>query len=109
MGIEPSIQNAVGNVSGAVNSSLAQIADYTEANVTVTGGETTAGFFVNGTSSTELNLVRDLGNCILGGGGTLSNSGIYPDGPDIVTFIATNVGTQTVNVFGRLSWTEAQA
>jgi hypothetical protein len=101
--------NAVGNVSGAVNSSLAQIADYTGASVTVSGGETTAGFFVNQTSSTELNLVRDLGNCILGGGSTLSNTGIYPDGPDIVTFIATNVGSVTVNVFGRVSWTEAQA
>ncbi len=101
--------NAVGNVSGAVNSSLAQIADYTGANVTITGGEVTAGFFVNQTSSTELNLVRDLGNSILGGGSTLSNTGIYPDGPDIVTFIATNVGSATVNVFGRISWTEAQA
>jgi len=101
--------NAVGNVSGAVNSSLAQIADYTGANVTITGGEVTAGFFVNQTSSTELNLVRDLGNSILGGGGSTANTGIYPDGPDIVTFIATNVGTTTVNVFGRVSWTEAQA
>jgi hypothetical protein len=101
--------NAVGNISSVVNSSLAQIADYSGQNVQVTGGETTAGFFVDGTGTTELSLVRDLGNSILGGGGLTSNSGIYPDGPDVLTFIAQNVGVQTVNVFGRLSWTEAQA
>jgi hypothetical protein len=101
--------NAVGNVAGIVNSSLAQIADYGGATVTVTGGETTAGFFVEGTSTTNLDLVRDLGNSILGGGTAVANTGIYPDGPDILTFTATNVGTVAANVFGRLSWTEAQA
>jgi hypothetical protein len=101
--------NAVGNISGAVNSSLAQIADYSGLNVSVIGGEITGGFFVEGTSTTDLDLVRDLGNSILGGGSTTSNTGIYPDGPDIVTFTATNVGTVAANVFGRVSWTEAQA
>lgn len=101
--------NAVGNSPSVVNSSLAQIADYSGQNVQVIGGETTAGFFVDGTGTTDLALVRDLGNSILGGGGLTSNAGIYPDGPDVLTFIAQNVGVQTVNVFGRLSWTEAQA
>ena len=101
--------NAVGNVSSAVNSSLAQIADYGGLNVQVTGGETTGGFFVDGTGTLDISLVRDLGNSILGGGAATSDTGIYPDGPDVLTFTATNLGLQAVNIFGRLSWTEAQA
>ena len=101
--------NAVGNVASSVNSSLAQIADYSGKTVGVVGGETTGGFFVNGTSTTDLILVRDLGNAILGGGGTTSDTGIYPDGPDVLTITATNVGLIPVNAIGRISWTEAQA
>lgn len=101
--------NAVSGSTTAVNSSLAQIADYAGQNYQVNGGEITAGFFVDGTGTSDLSLVRDLGNSILGGGSTTSNTGIYPDGPDILTFTAQNVGLNTVNVFGRLGWTEAQA
>jgi hypothetical protein len=101
--------NAVGNVSGLQNSSLAQIADYAGGSTNISGGEVTAGFFVNNTSSIDLDKVRDLGNCILGGGGTTSNNQIYPDGPDVLTITATNVGTATIDVLARLSWTEAQA
>jgi hypothetical protein len=101
--------NAVSGSATEVNSSLAQIADYAGQVVQVIGGETTAGFFVDGTSTSDLSLVRDLGNSILGGGGLTSNTQIYPDGPDVLTFTAQNVGVQTVNVFGRLGWTEAQA
>jgi hypothetical protein len=101
--------NAVGNVASAVNSSLAQLADYGGLDVQVVGGETTGGFFVDGTGTLDISLVRDLGNSILGGGGNTSNTGIYPDGPDVLTFTATNLGLQPVNIFGRLSWTEAQA
>ena len=101
--------NAVGNAASAVNSSLAQIADYGGGTVTVSGGETTGGFFVNGTGTSDLSLLRDLGNSILGGGTTVSNTGIYPDGPDILTITAQNVGTIPANVLGRISWTEAQA
>ena len=102
--------NAVGNVSGQINSSLAQIADYAGGNVTVSGGEVTAGFFVSGTSTLDLGTVRDLGNSILGGGGATANVQIYPDGPDVLTITATNLtpGT-TVSLLTRLSWTEAQA
>jgi hypothetical protein len=101
--------NAVSGSTTAVNSSLAQIADYGGQNYQVVGGETTAGFFVDGTGTSDLSLVRDLGNSILGGGGLTSNTEIYPDGPDVLTFTAQNVGLNTVNVFGRLGWTEAQA
>jgi len=105
--------NAVGNVSGATNSSLAQIADYAGTTGSVSqlsGGEKTAGFFTNSTTSLDLTLVRDLGNSILGGGtSAYSNATIYPDGPDVLTITVTNVGTGAVQVLGRVAWTEAQA
>jgi hypothetical protein len=103
--------NAVGNVTGRVNSSLAQIADYAGiTTTTVSGGEVTAGFFVgSGAQSIDLSQVRDLGNSILGGGGTTANTQIYPDGPDTLSIVVTNLTTTSCNVFGRLSWTEAQA
>jgi hypothetical protein len=102
--------NAVGNVTGRINSSLAQIADYAAGSTIVTGGEVTAGFFVgSGANSIDLSQVRDLGNSILGGGGTTANTQIYPDGPDTLTIVVTNLASASCNVFGRLSWTEAQA
>jgi hypothetical protein len=102
--------NAIGNATGQQNSSLAQIVDYAGGSTTVTGGEVTAGLFSSGTSTLDLSSVRDLGNCILGGGGATSNSGIYPDGPDTLTITVTNIAaTGDVNVTARISWTEAQA
>lgn len=103
--------NAIGGALNQQNSSLAQIADYGGPfNLTsVTGGEVTAGFFVSGTSSIDLDRVRDLGNSILGGGGLTANTQIYPDGPDVLTIVVTNVGSSAVDVLARLSWTEAQA
>jgi hypothetical protein len=103
--------NAVGNATNRVNSSLAQIADYSGGSTTITGGEVTAGFFVgSGANSIDLTQVRDLGNAILGGGGSTSREQIYPDGPDTLTITATNIrGSGDVEIFGRLSWTEAQA
>jgi hypothetical protein len=103
--------NAVGNVTGRANSSLAQIADYAGiTTTTVSGGEVTAGFFVgSGANSIDLSQVRDLGNSIVGGGGTTANTQIYPDGPDTLTIVVTNLTLTPCNVFGRLSWTEAQA
>lgn len=101
--------NAVGNAAGVANSSLGQIADHGTGATTVAGGEITGGFFVNTTSSISLENVRDLGNSILGGGTAVANTGIYPDGPDILTIVVTNLGSASVEVLGRLSWTEAQA
>ncbi len=101
--------NAIGNVPGFQNSSLAQIADYAGGSTIISGGEVTAGFLANQTQTISLANVRDLGNSILGGGGTNANVQIYPDGPDVLTITATNVGPTSVQVFGRLSWTEAQA
>jgi len=98
-------------VSGGAtqNSSLAQIASYAGGTTTVSGGEVAGGFFVQGTDRLDLTTVRDLGNSILGGGGTNSNSQIYPDGPDTMTIVVRNLGASNATVFGRLGWTEAQA
>jgi hypothetical protein len=101
--------NAVGNTVGAVNSSLAQIADHGTGATTVSGGEVTGGYFVASTGSTDLKSLRDLGNAILGGGAANSNTAIYPDGPDTLTFVVTNLGAANADVLGRISWTEAQA
>jgi hypothetical protein len=91
------------------NSSLAQVAEYT-AGVTITGGDITGGFFVSQTTSIDLSTVRDLGNSILGGGtGATSTTNIYPDGPDVLTIMVRNLGASNATLFGRISWTEAQA
>jgi hypothetical protein len=93
------------------NSSLSQIAFYPSAsNVTVSGGEITGGFLSQGTNSVDLTSLRDLGNSILGGGASASNTQIYPDGPDTLTIVVTNLSTSgSIDILGRLSWTEAQA
>jgi hypothetical protein len=94
-------------------SSLAQIT-YHASGSQVTGGETIFSFFAaGGVTQQDLNLVRDLGSSILGGG-TTNNvptgfQNIYPDGPDIVTVKATSVSTLPSTLNARFSWTEAQA
>ena len=99
------------NVGG---SSLAQVC-FHGASRTVTGGEVVGGFYVNsggttfGTTTYNLTRIRDLGNSILGGGGANVNSQFYPDGPDIITVVVQALTTGTSSVFGRISWTEAQA
>jgi len=111
----PSSSTTWGLITTTATSSLAQIADYASVgnfggNTTISGGEVTGGFFVNATNSVDLSLVRDLGNSILGGGTTTTNDGIYPDGPDVLTIVVTNLSTtNAASVVGRLSWTEAQA
>jgi hypothetical protein len=98
--------------SGFANSSLAQIAPYPSAsNVSTTGGEIVAGFYVgSGAQTLDLSELRDLGNSILGGGGPNSGTQIYPDGPDTLTINVTNLaGSGNLEVLGRLTWTEAQA
>jgi hypothetical protein len=101
--------NAVKGSIATNNSSLAQIADFAGGSTKIYGGETTGGFFVSNTGSIDLTLVRDLGNNILGGGGATSDIQIYPDGPDVLTIYAQNIGTASMDVIARLSWSEAQA
>jgi hypothetical protein len=101
--------DAIGNVGGQANSSLAQIADFSSLDIPIFGGEVVAGYFIDGTGSLDLGLVRDLGNSINGGGSANVSAEIYPDGPDVLTIIATNLGSSTAEIQGRISWTEAQA
>jgi hypothetical protein len=106
-----------GAFTAAGGSSLAQIATHsTSGATTVSGGESILSFFVYTPSvvQQDLNLVRDLGNSILGGGTNTTvpttTTNLYPDGPDVVTVKVTNLSTVTSNsIAARISWTEAQA
>lgn len=96
-------------------SSLAQYIFHT-AGQTAAGGEVIYSFFTNVGAATQqdLALVRDMGTSILSGGNTTAASkteaNLYPDGPDVLTIVATNITTQGTNsINSRLSWTEAQA
>jgi hypothetical protein len=108
-----------GRISGgtfiaAGGSSLAQIALHT-AGQTYLAGESIAAAYTNTNGQTTLDLtqVRDLGNAILGGGTTnaitATTENLYPDGPDVLTVVATNIGAAAANIQARLTWTEAQA
>jgi len=101
--------NAVKNSLNTPNSSLAQIADYAGGSYVMQGGEVTGGFFTSSTGTIDLSQVRDLGTSVLSGGSAYSNTQVYPDGPDTLTIVVTNVGTGPQSVLGRVSWTEAQA
>lgn len=97
-------------------SSLVQYINHTS-NTSVFGGESIFSCFTNAsggpttftTTQIDMPLVRDLGNSIIGGGNNNPNTGFYPDGPDMVTIVARNLGTLPSMIFSRLSWTEAQA
>jgi hypothetical protein len=98
-------------------SSLSQYINHSPG-TSITGGEVIYGFYLNttgvatqfNTTQQDLMLVRDLGTSILSGGNSLfSNVNVFPDGPDMVTIIATNIGPVVANINSRVSWTEAQA
>jgi len=104
-----------GTFSNAGGSSLSQVAFHT-AGQTIIGGEDIFAFFTTtpGVTGYALELIRDLGNSILGGGNSLNvpttNQNVFPDGPDMITVCATNVTAVTTNSLNaRISWTEAQA
>jgi hypothetical protein len=99
------------NVGG---SSLSQVATH-GAGQTYAGGESVAAAYTNSNGQTTLDLtqVRDLGNSILGGGTNnlvpTTTANLYPDGPDVLTVVATNIGAAAATIQARLTWTEAQA
>jgi hypothetical protein len=99
----------------APTSSLAQIAFNTTLGTTITNGESVAAAYTNTSGQTTLDLtqVRDLGNSILGGGTTTavptSQTGFYPDGPDILYVVATALTATSSTIVARLTWKEAQA
>jgi hypothetical protein len=89
-------------------SSLAQYILHTAGTETIAGGENVFSFFTNsgGVTQQELNLVRDLGNSILGGG-TSSVSSRFPDGPDVMTMCATPVALTYLNSSGNGTFTQS--
>jgi hypothetical protein len=100
--------------ANGITSSLAQVATNTNA-VTVTGGESVFAAYSNtsGNTTLDLSIVRDLGNSILGGGTSntvpTTQSGFYPDGPDILYIVATPLTSTSSTIVARLNWKEAQA
>ena len=82
---------------------------------TISGGDRIFAFYTENAGGTnysvtrvDLTKVRDLGNSILNGDGSTSCPG-FPNGPDILTIQATNLGSAAANISATLSWTEAQA
>jgi hypothetical protein len=81
------------------------------------GGEVIYGFYVDtGVQSYDLTAVKEISNCILGGGtsnyaSTTSPNptGIFPDGPEVLAVRVTNIAGGQRSVDARFSWTEAQA
>ena len=63
------------------------------------------------TTQQDLTQLLALGTSILSGGSANAATNIYPDGPDVLTFVATNLeGTNIYrSVQARFSWNEAQA
>jgi len=126
--LNPSHISSAGTWVNVGGSSLAQYA-VLSAGVTIFGGEQIFRFFTTPNSnafaagqppvitSQGLDLVRDLGNSILGGGtdnvlnATASTpfKNIYPDGPDVLVVTAQNIDGNARNIQARLSWSEAQA
>jgi hypothetical protein len=78
-------------------------------------GEAVFGFYLNtnqGTYSTtqqDLTQLLAIGSSILGGGGANAATSIYPNGPDVLTFVVQNIDSATRSIQARYSWNEAQA
>lgn len=82
---------------------------------TISGGDRIFAFYTENAGGTNFSVtqfdaakVRDLANSILNGNGSQINPS-FPNGPDILTIIATNLGSSAANILCRISWTEAQA
>ena len=103
--------------------SLAQYAVLAN-NAELVGGEVVyafyagdAGGFGAGASTVPLTDVKEISNCILGGGkSTLDDTfptGIFPDGPEVLAVRVTNIaggfGSGARSADFKFSWTEAQA
>jgi hypothetical protein len=86
----------------------------TAATGTISGGDTIFSFYTDNAGGTNLSATRydlqsikELGTSILSGNGSAKTPG-YPNGPDVLTIVATNIGS-AAKISSRISWTEAQA
>ena len=101
------------NVGGT---SLAQFAILGN-NSNISGGEVIYAFYSdNGVDDYDLREVKEISNCILGGGGdefAAANApdptGIFPDGPEVLAVRVRNLTNGSRAIDARLSWKEAQA
>ena len=80
----------------------------------VQGGDVIFSFYTDNSGGTNLGItrfdlenVKELGTSILSGNGSVATPG-YPNGPDVLTIVATNIGADA-KISSRISWTEAQA
>jgi len=93
------------------NGSISQYLDHsiTGTSPVPTAGDTVFSFLAEAGSGgaqavTTVNIdeIRELGNSTIGG------QNVYPDGPDVLTLFARNLGGASANIRGRISWTESQ-
>jgi len=101
---------------GTNTSSISQVAINTTNTVTITGGESVAAFYSNGSGQTTYDLsgIAPFGNAALGGGNSnavpTSQANQFPDGPDVLYVVASTLTAGASNtIFARLNWAESQA
>jgi hypothetical protein len=82
----------------------------------IQGGDSIFSFFSeNGGGASNFNSsvyslagAKDISNSYMSGNGNVSTPG-FPNGPDLLVVLATNIGTASSQISARISWTEAQA
>jgi hypothetical protein len=110
---ETTVFTTTANWQPTGNGSISQYLDHSAGgliNPAPTGGDNVFSFFAEDSgspgrfsiTSEPVAIIRELGNSVLGG------NNIYPDGPDILTVFARNMGSSSANIRARISWTEAQ-
>ena len=109
----------VNNWQRVTNPSLSQLLLHTNQD-TIVGGQSVFNFRVSGgtgaTARTPVLTTQDLGEIATLGNAILGGDGTYPDGPDVLTVVATLTedpstvsSTNPFIVSGRISWSESQA
>ena len=110
---ESSLWTVSGNWINAGNGSISQYLDHSTPSlrtVPVSAGVVIGGFLAaeqdagrNQVTNYPIDLIRNLGNSILGG------NNVYPNGPDILTVFVRPVASSPTNqALCKVSWTEAQ-
>lgn len=107
---ETTLFTNINNWTPVGNGSISQELDHSVRGTTPLpiAGDTVTSFFTEQGDSrfsiTEKNIseIRELGNSVLGG------AFVYPDGPDVLTVNARNIGNRTESIRARISWTESQ-